>query len=429
MGIGLIIAGFIFLINPNINIVDLLPDFIGYILIWRGLYKLGDIDDRLMSALKKCRVLVLVSLAKMGCILMLPTSAAASRDSDVLTFTFCFMVVELLLTVPLFSEFFGGMNYLCSRFDNDSALKSEAEAKFFVILFVILKNALPLIPELFTLASPAWGFELRHDHYRNIHDMEAIKRITILGVFAFVLIFGIFVAFKFISYLNKLRGDTGFISRLDSFYRENILTDTAMWARRYQNFILTLFAAGIMLFNNFYLDTVPVIPDFLGYILIIVGALYLSRLGENGFDAALVSIVGIALNIVSIFHRLHFSAYGAYSHYYYDYCKEISTAVIDIASGVVLVIAAYLMLRHARAITLDNPDDLKIPVKPLMCIIPFVGFSTAFSDLLPLFEGTSFAHAFPDYYAFGAFIIPTVVLIITAVTATQLMKMRTYSNI
>jgi len=41
MGFGCIVAGLLFLFNPNIQIYDVLPDCIGLLLIYRGLFAIG----------------------------------------------------------------------------------------------------------------------------------------------------------------------------------------------------------------------------------------------------------------------------------------------------------------------------------------------------------------------------------------------------
>ena len=43
MKIGYMIVGCIFLFNPFINIIDILPDFIGYLFIMRALTELSDL--------------------------------------------------------------------------------------------------------------------------------------------------------------------------------------------------------------------------------------------------------------------------------------------------------------------------------------------------------------------------------------------------
>ena len=43
-------AALVFLFNPNVGLVDFLPDFIGYMLLCRALSRLSLIDDRMDDA-------------------------------------------------------------------------------------------------------------------------------------------------------------------------------------------------------------------------------------------------------------------------------------------------------------------------------------------------------------------------------------------
>ncbi|MBQ9921830.1 MAG: hypothetical protein IJO52_06565 [Clostridia bacterium] len=425
MGTGFIICGIIFLLNPNINIVDILPDIIGYALIYHGLFRFSDIDDRFTYAREKAKWLMIVSAAKLVFVFMLPSSS----DSDVLLFTFCFAVVELLLCIPMFTEFFGGMNYICSRYDNETALKYESEAKFFVIGFVVIKNVITLIPELFSLSDTSYGLELDYDHYKNLANVEAAKKICIIGAFALVLVCGIVMGVKFISYLKKFTSDREFIGRLKSYYEENIMSDTTLWARRYQNTALTFFAVGVMLFNNFYLDTFPVIPDFIGYIFLAAGSTYLAKLGFSAFGVYVCSVLGIGVNIVSIIYRLYNSNYGVFSHYYLEYYKQPFSLSLDIAGAVIFTITLYMILTAVKKSTADNPYEKKFPSVALKVIVPFAAIGTLCTDALPaLSDFTEIDGIFPDYYAFGAFVIPLTVLIITTVCAVNFYGMKTNSS-
>lgn len=425
MGIGYIIAGIIFLINPNINIVDILPDVIGYLLIYRGLFKLSDIDDRLGYARDKAKWLIIVSLVKLLFVFMLPSSS----DSDVLLFTFCFAVVELLLCIPLFTEFFGGMNYICSRYNNETALKYEGEAKFFVIGFIIIKNVITLIPEFFALSDTSYGLELDYDHYKKLANVEAAKNICIIGAFALVFICGIVMGIKFISYLRRLTCDSGFVGRLNAYYEESIMSDTAMWSRRYQNTALVFFAAGVMLFNNFYLDTFPIIPDLIGYICFAVGSTYLARLGFSAFGVYVCSVLGVGVNAVSIIYRINSSDYGVFSQYYLEYYKQPFSLPLDIAGAVIFTVTLYMILTSVKKATADNPYDKKFPSVALKVIAPIAAIGTLLTDALPaLGDITDIEGVFPDYYALGAFVIPLVVLVITSVCAVKFYSMRTEAS-
>lgn len=55
MNIGYLIAGCVFLFNPTVNLIDVLPDVIGFLLILKGLYKLADLNGKIKTARQKSK--------------------------------------------------------------------------------------------------------------------------------------------------------------------------------------------------------------------------------------------------------------------------------------------------------------------------------------------------------------------------------------
>ena len=64
LGISLFTAGAVCLFDPFISVLDLVPDALGYLLMLLGLYRLADLDDRLMEAAKGLRYLALIGVVR-----------------------------------------------------------------------------------------------------------------------------------------------------------------------------------------------------------------------------------------------------------------------------------------------------------------------------------------------------------------------------
>lgn len=111
MKIGYILAGMVFLFNPHINIIDVLPDVIGYILILEGLFKISDLERNLLSARKRFVKLAWLSAVKFSCILLTPIF----DETLYLIFTFCFGILEMMWMIPAFIDLFAGIAFLEER--------------------------------------------------------------------------------------------------------------------------------------------------------------------------------------------------------------------------------------------------------------------------------------------------------------------------
>ena len=91
----------IFLFNPNIAVIDILPDFIGYILICMALVNLADINESLGDALSAFKKLIFIDAAKVVAILWIfGMSVTNERSSSMLLWSFTFCVLEIIFVIP-----------------------------------------------------------------------------------------------------------------------------------------------------------------------------------------------------------------------------------------------------------------------------------------------------------------------------------------
>ncbi|MBQ3490400.1 MAG: hypothetical protein IJA86_07410 [Clostridia bacterium] len=125
MKIGYMIVGCIFLCNPFINIIDILPDFIGYLFILKALAELSDLERNIRNARKRFQSALWVSLVK--CASVFGFMIYDSTWYLILTFTFA--VLECMYLIPAFTDLFYGISYLEDRHTNHKS-RFEATPKF-----------------------------------------------------------------------------------------------------------------------------------------------------------------------------------------------------------------------------------------------------------------------------------------------------------
>ena len=114
MKIGYMIIGCIFLCNPFINIIDILPDFIGYLFILKALAELSDLERNICNARKRFKSALWVSLVKSALVF-----GFMIYDSTwYLILTFSFAVLECMYLIPAFVDLFYGISYLEERHTN-----------------------------------------------------------------------------------------------------------------------------------------------------------------------------------------------------------------------------------------------------------------------------------------------------------------------
>ena len=110
-------AGCLFLFNPTVNLIDVLPDVIGYLLILKGLYKLADLNGKIKAARQKFKAAVWIASGE----LLVMLAASVLEATWYLVFSFVFCVLKLIYLIPAFVNLFEGISYLEMRLTNHKA--------------------------------------------------------------------------------------------------------------------------------------------------------------------------------------------------------------------------------------------------------------------------------------------------------------------
>lgn len=290
MNIGYLIAGCVFLLNPTVNLIDVLPDVIGYLLILKGLDKLSDLDGKLHSAKQKFKAAAWIAGVKFLVMFLTPV-----MDSTwYLLFAFSFGVLEMIYEIPAFVELFGGISYLEMRHTNHKTRRTEEAKPRFggtfdktefedgTAYFELYERrgtegATPSFEETVPFANGTArlsisdaGFSSRtNDKTVYLYESDEARVISVifvviravcaclpeitalfgvepgavrdytgmrsvlaalLGVVS--LVFGVIWFVRMVRYFTNFRKDTRFVSALEEKYAAEILTDELLWTKR-----------------------------------------------------------------------------------------------------------------------------------------------------------------------------------------------------
>ncbi len=156
---GLFILALAMLFNPNINILDLLPDFIGYLIIARLLVhaarRVPFFEEARLGFLK----LSLLSFAKYPAFvfMIMVRSKSNTSDNDIIAlFSLVFAIAEVLLSLGAVGNLFSGLSYLGERTGARSVIGEKPSSdmlKNFSLFLVIFKCALYSLPEFLILTT------------------------------------------------------------------------------------------------------------------------------------------------------------------------------------------------------------------------------------------------------------------------------------
>ncbi len=231
MGFGLIAAGFVFLFNPMYNIIDVLPDFIGALLIYWGTAKIAVLNEDIRSARTKTLYFSLVEAAKLLSIIFL-SSADGTRY---LLLGVVFGIIECICFIPAMIDLFEGIEHMGMKYDSSSVNRTyvkksgkraeikeySALAKKTILAFFVFRIVFAVLPEI---------TELRMNEYSGVVSSIMIDYTTfkpMLYFFATILVlaFSVYYLKVTLSFWMGIKRDEPFVQvikdKYDSFTQTN----------------------------------------------------------------------------------------------------------------------------------------------------------------------------------------------------------------
>ncbi len=271
LGIGLVFLAGLFFFNPTVSVVDILPDFIGYVILYFGLRKLGDLNDHIDNAVAYTQKMMIVSICQLlSMVVLFGFITEQEKPTSYLLFSFAISVFEIIFLSRLFGEFFEGIVYLGSRNGATSLLENRRTENFhtFTVFFFIAKAVLATLPEFSSLAyRDGSNWEFLYD-YIGLYRTVAIIIMLPIGI---VWLVGLW------KYLKHITNDSSFITSMEDAYEKNVLPKKEIFVQRYSAVAFTVFAIGVVFSLDLYMDNISMLPDFICPIFILVALLFLKK--------------------------------------------------------------------------------------------------------------------------------------------------------
>lgn len=294
----------IFFFNANINIIDILPDIIGYIIISIALVGLSFLNEDIDKAGRFFRYMIIVEACKFLSILWLfGLGRPNERETGTLLLTFVFAMIEAGILFVAYSSLFEGIQSLGFAHKNTAVLgtskpeqKSYTEkARAITLFFVIFKSVMALLPEFSNLASYTYT---EGNSMMYIYDFIGIMR-----AFSFIIVTAVGIVWmtKFIKYFKRLSRDGDFCGELEEIYNARVLSKRGPMIKFNTGILFFLFSAAFIFMFDLRFDGVNLTPDFIGAILILVAILFLKKVDKTSNHLLRFSAVGYLVSSVSAY--------------------------------------------------------------------------------------------------------------------------------
>ncbi len=300
---------FIFIFNPNISVIDPLPDFIGYILIVLSLSKFSMLCATLAEAKKAFEKMIIVDGAKLlALIWIFGLDTTASRSSSMLMASFSISALEVMFGLPAFLKLFAGISELGNYHPNTTihatprttARSSYTESlRSFTLFFVVFKAAMTLLPELAELGNSSYSqVEPLFDIYRYIGIMRFLSAVPVLFV-------GVIWLVRVIKYFRRLAADSELNDSMCEKYRREISPKEGTFVIRYVKIGSWLLTAAAVLTLDFTLEGVNIMSDAAVAVFLALAMLFFSKAVSMNtrptyISAVCYAILSIGTDVLSI---------------------------------------------------------------------------------------------------------------------------------
>ncbi len=272
MGFGKMMLAGLFLFNPTVGFVDILPDVFGYLLLWTGLAAVSDLNERLQEARDRFRILFFIGIAQLYAMYYIYTvmpqrASEMNRYEQPVTILLCsslMLLAQCFLLIPALRELFKGMDRLAEKYGSarltvEKKGKTRAERlAVFSTFFVAFNSVMSMLPELAILTS--FEADVRNENF--LFDWYRFVDLFRFAALVFMLVVGLIWLARYLRYFSMAKKDRAWVECLRKAYENDILTQTAMLTVRKFTAAVLLCYIGILFSVSLRFDGREALPSF-----------------------------------------------------------------------------------------------------------------------------------------------------------------------
>lgn len=364
----LIILSLVFLFNPNINVLDVLPDVVAYVLLAILIGGFAASVPYLAECKEALVKLSLVTLIKIPAFVVMYSNMKFGSDIIPL-FTLSFAVLECIFIYGAVRNFSLAVSYLGERTDCESAradfsiskkksISPETFGTITVVAFFV-KAALNVLPELFLLTGE--DFVLK----RRLMDMYPTALIIAVLTSLLILAVWLVYAVKFVKHIRKIGDFESSLKEVES-YSTSEISDTDRLKKRLTNALNLLALSSIFIFDISFQNTngKNILPHFIYGIVLFCAVINLTKrrlykilLVASTFSFTVSAIVNQSLS-ARFFDRYQYIDLGYSRIARAEYMPIKITAIFEAVFVIAMtIIAAIILIDFIKEHTDTHPTD------------------------------------------------------------------------
>ena len=312
-----LILSVIFLFNPIISVIDVLPDFIGYLLLLKFFHTMSYTNDGVNDLCKSIRTLSLITGLKIISLILMPTLAVLDQ-AMYLVFSFVFAILECVFGIPLINKMFDTFSDV-ALYENNAECANNTVVKNITIGAFVARLVLASLPD-FTFLSISNGV----DTQTGINMLQFRPMLFTVSVFVSLIIGIVWLVF-ILRYICKLFTKNA-IKLLKEDYSQRAIGRGLLFLSRDSMTYLTVLCICSALVVDFNLNLVNILLDSLFSVLITVVLILMSV--KDYYKEKLFLVV---IGALSVFHlavdiTLTVKAIKFFEKYNLDSIQRVSQA-------------------------------------------------------------------------------------------------------
>lgn len=311
MGFGFLLAGVIFLFDPFINIFDILPDVIGYLLIVYGLSKISDLELKASEARRRMTSALYVAAGRAA---VIACSFFMEFDETLtLVFAFALATLEIFFVIPAFNMLFESLSYSCMRFSASEINDKAENLQKVTPIFVVVRAVCAVVPQLTALKNE-YGYVGDETGLEN-SGVLALALTALCAVVSFV--FGIVWISMAVPYLKSLKNNKEMNAHFLARYAAEVETDEVLHIKRSVKRFTALLFVSLLLFICVPIDEYYLVPDFLAPVLLLFGFYFAKKYTADYKNTAVICAAAAAFSVAAYIFSFRYAAEMGYVYFPY----------------------------------------------------------------------------------------------------------------
>ena len=299
-----LMLAFVFLFNPIINVFDILPDFIGWLLIFSAVKRARFISVQMENASYSLIKMIWLSFASFICVFLSPHL----DGTMLLTIIFAVNVMKLIWGIPAFKYVFAGISELSQLYDGKSIFtplgRSNKEGisvvERFTYIFLVSSCVLNTLPEFSELS--AQSSKIISEGQRTL---LSFKPLFYVAAFVISLIIGIVWLSLILPFFGRIYREKDFAARVKEAYKEKVIDTGKHRAMTVMSALLLAIVSGLFLICVMFND-MNIVPRFVMPLFILCASLMLDKCGYSTKPLTAVSGLTTVISATSYIMRWHF---------------------------------------------------------------------------------------------------------------------------